>query len=90
MVAQRTRWAVVEFGGAENDGQYPPKASARFKVRKVGGGSGTVRGSGIDCGSRCSVETSYGERFVLVADASPGSRFVRWRRGCGASARAAR
>ena len=89
VVAERTRWAAVEFAGAQNDGQYPPKASARFRVRKAGDGSGSVSGSGIDCGSRCSVETSYGERFVLVADASPGSRFVHWRRGCGETARCA-
>ncbi len=89
VVAERTRWAAVEFAGAQNDGQYPPRASARFRARKAGDGSGKVSGSGINCGSRCSVETSYGERFVLVADASPGSRFVRWRRGCGKSARCA-
>jgi hypothetical protein len=89
VVAERTRWAAVEFAGAQNDGQYPPRASARFRARKAGDGSGTVSGSGINCGSRCSVETSYGERFVLVADASPGSRFVRWRRGCGTRPRCA-
>ena len=85
--AERSRWAVVSFAGVTPDQQYPPRASARFRVSKAGDGSGTVRGSGIDCGSRCSVDTNYGQRFVLVADASPGSRFVRWRRGCGESAR---
>jgi hypothetical protein len=87
VIAERSRWAVVSFAGVEPDQQYPPRASARFRVSKAGDGSGTVRGSGIDCGSRCSVDTNYGQRFVLLADASPGSRFVRWRRGCGESAR---
>ena len=87
VIAERSRWAVVSFAGVEPDQQYPPRATVRFRVRKAGDGSGAVRGSGIDCGSRCSVETNYGQRFVLVADASPGSRFVRWRRGCGETAR---
>lgn len=87
VIAERSRWAVVSFAGVEPDEQYPPRATARFSVRKAGDGFGTVRGSGIDCGSRCAVDTNYGERFVLVADAAPGSRFVRWRRGCGENAR---
>jgi hypothetical protein len=87
VIAERARWAVVSFNGVPPDQQYPPKATAHFRVRRTGNGSGTVRGGGIDCGSRCVVERSYGDRIVLVADASSGSRFVRWRRGCGASAR---
>jgi hypothetical protein len=87
VIAERSRWTVVRFDDVAADEDYPPRASARFSVRKAGDGAGTVSGSGIDCGSRCSVDTDYGERFVLVADASPGSRFVRWRRGCGTSPR---
>jgi Divergent InlB B-repeat domain len=85
----RTRWAVVSFAGEDPDQQYPPTAGAHFAIRKAGDGSGTVRGGGIDCGSRCSVDTTYGERYVLVADPSGGSRFAGWRRGCGANPRCA-
>lgn len=83
VIAERTRWTVVSFAGVVPDQQYPPTAGAHFRIRKSGDGSGTVRGGGIDCGSQCAVEKNYGDRIVLLADASGGSRFVRWRRGCG-------
>jgi hypothetical protein len=87
VIAERSRWTVVSFAGVPPDQQYPPKASARFKVRKSGDGSGTVGGGGIDCGSRCAVEKDFGDRIVLQADASSGSRFENWRRGCGSRER---
>jgi hypothetical protein len=89
VIAERSRWTSVTFAGASPNTNYPPTAAAHFSVRKAGDGSGTVRtvgGSEVDCGSRCSVDTSYGERFVLLAEPSAGSRFARWRRGCGESA----
>ena len=87
VLAERSRWTVVSFAGAQAQDQYPPKAGVNFKVRKAGDGQGTVRGGGIDCGPRCKVEASFGDRVVLSADAAGGSRFVGWRGGCGASAR---
>jgi hypothetical protein len=89
VVAERSRWTVVSFAGVPPDEQYPPTAGARFRVRKSGTGSGTVRGGGIDCGSRCAVDKNFGDRIVLLAAASGGSRFERWRRGCGSRARCA-
>lgn len=83
VIAERSRWTVVSFGGVEADQQYPPKAGVHFSVRKAGGGSGTVRGGPIDCGSHCSADLGFGDRYTLVADASVGSLFVGWRRGCG-------
>jgi Divergent InlB B-repeat domain len=87
VIAERSRWTVVSFAGVPAQDQYPPKAGVNFKVRKAGDGHGTVRGGGIDCGSRCKVEASFGDRVVLSADAAAGSRFVRWRGGCGERAR---
>ena len=88
MVAERTRGPrsvqpAPRTTGSTRPGQRP------LQGPQSGNGSGKVRGSGIGCGSRCSVETSCGEQWILVADASPGSRFVRWRRGCGEGARCA-
>ena len=87
VTAERPRWVVVSFGGSPIDQNYPPKVGVRFRVRKSGSGSGSVRGGGIDCGSRCSTDTDFGKRLELVAEASSGSRFARWRRGCGSRAR---
>jgi hypothetical protein len=85
VVAERSRWAIATFGGAQADSDYPPKVGVRFRVRRSG--SGRVDGTGIACGSDCSVDTSFGERIDLLARASSGHRFVRWRRGCGTRAR---
>jgi hypothetical protein len=87
VTAERTRWAVVAFAGADPVKQYPPAVGVRFSVRKGGDGSGAVRGGPIDCGSRCAANVKFGERYVLNADASSGSSFVRWRHGCGTSPR---
>jgi Divergent InlB B-repeat domain len=83
VTAERSRWTVVSFAGVPPDEQYPPVVGARLRVRKSGSGSGSVSGGGIDCGSTCSVEKKFGDRVVLVADASSGSRFDHWRSGCG-------
>lgn len=87
LIVERARWGVVSFNGVTPDQQYPPLAGSRLIVRKNGTGGGTVRGGRIDCGSRCSMDGSVGDKIVLVAEASRGSRFVRWRRACGTRAR---
>jgi Divergent InlB B-repeat domain len=86
VIADRSRW-TVSYTGAVPDDTYPPTAGSHFAVRKVGDGSGTVRGGGIDCGSRCSTDTNFGEHYVLVAEASSGSTFVGWHKGCGTNPR---
>lgn len=87
VIAERSRWAFISFGPGVPDDTYPPTAGSRIVIRKVGNGSGTVRGGGVDCGSRCSADTDFGERYVLFAEASAGSTFVGWRRGCGTNPR---
>ena len=87
LIVERARWGVVSFNGVAPDQQYPPVAGSRLSVRKSGSGAGTVRGGRIDCGSRCSMDGNVGDKIVLVAQASRGSRFARWRRGCGTRAR---
>lgn len=86
VIAERSRW-TVSYTGNVPDADYPPSAGSHFAVRKVGDGTGTVRGGGIDCGSRCSTDTNFGEHYVLVADPSSGSTFVRWHKGCGTNPR---
>jgi hypothetical protein len=83
VTAGRSRWTVVSFDGVAADNQYPPKASVHLTVRKAGNGTGTVRGDRISCGNRCSADVAFGDRDVLTAEASNGSRFVQWRRACG-------
>jgi hypothetical protein len=60
----------------------PPRTEVIFRVRKTGDGSGTVRGA-LDCGSTCSVRKLFRDPVTIVAEAAPGSRFVRWNGGCG-------
>ncbi|AKF10903.1 Flagellar hook-length control protein FliK [Sandaracinus amylolyticus] len=51
-------------------------------VSKSGGGTGTVSGSGIDCGGTCSTQIAHGESVSLTAMASPGSTFAGWGGAC--------
>jgi hypothetical protein len=49
-----------------------------LNVQKAGTGSGTVTGTGINCGSDCTQEFSEGEGVTLTATADTGSVFVGW------------
>jgi hypothetical protein len=54
-----------------------------LKVTKIGTGSGTVTGMGINCGSDCSEIISSGAHTVLTAAAAPGATFSGWKgAGC--------
>ena len=59
-----------------------PKPKVRLTVRRAGTGRGTVTGTGIRCGSRCSATITLGTVVKLTASAARGSRFVRWSGGC--------
>jgi hypothetical protein len=47
-------------------------------INKAGTGSGTVRATGIDCGSDCSESVSSGTQVVLTAIPAGGSTFAGW------------
>jgi hypothetical protein len=51
-------------------------------VYKDGNGSGTVTGTGINCGSDCSETYSYGTIVTLTATAATGSSFAGWSGNC--------
>jgi hypothetical protein len=59
----------------------------RLTIVRTGRGSGTVSGSGIDCGTFCSSLVSLNTPFTLTATAAPGSTFEGWQEdpfvGCG-------
>jgi len=86
VVASHLRWTSLRFGAADFPQDIPPAVVVRFGVRKSGGGSGTVRGMGVDCGDRCNVELDFGARLSLVADPDRGSRFAGWEGACGGAA----
>jgi len=75
--------ANVGFDGLAPPPNAPPRHKVTFRARPTGSGHGTIRGA-LDCGRRCSVKVPFGKRVKLVADAAAGSRFVRWKGGCGA------
>ena len=70
VVAGHLRWTSLRFGTADFPQDIPPAVVVRFGVRKSGGGSGTVRGEGVDCGDRC----SGGPRLRSTAVAGRRSR----------------
>ncbi len=61
-------------GGGGNEGP----ATASLEVIKAGNGTGTVSGSGINCGTTCSVATTVGTALSLTAAPASGQRFDGW------------
>jgi len=59
-----------------------PVATAKLTVRKAGAGKGTVSGTGVKCGTRCSTTVPVGTAEALTATPARGSRFARWSGGC--------
>jgi Divergent InlB B-repeat domain len=51
-------------------------------VNRSGTGSGSVSGSGINCGGTCSVSLAKGSVATLNASAATGSTFERWEGDC--------
>jgi hypothetical protein len=74
---------VLRFGDANPPG-IPARVSVELSVAIAGGG--VVRGSKIDCGSRCEAQYLFNDRERLRAVADARSRFVRWEHGCGTRA----
>jgi hypothetical protein len=53
-----------------------------LSITKSGSGSGTVRGSGVECGADCSEGYASGKKVTLTALASAGSKFAGWGGAC--------
>jgi Divergent InlB B-repeat domain len=87
LAAIRPRWAIALFDNAAFDESVPPEVSVNFRIRKAGGGSGTVRSGSIDCGTRCAIERKFGDPETLEALPDSGSRFDHWGAACGAAPR---
>lgn len=51
-------------------------------VQKLGTGTGTVSGNGIDCGGTCSSVLDQGTSIALSATPDAGSRFAGWSGAC--------
>jgi hypothetical protein len=87
VTASHLRWTSLRFSPEDFPQDIPPSVVVRFRVRKGGGGSGRVRGEGVDCGEQCTAELAFGRRLSLVADPDPGSRFAGWEGACGGDSR---
>lgn len=83
--AVRPRWAAAASDPTAFQESVPPEVLVRFRVRKAGTGSGTVRGQSLDCGTSCAVDETFGGSQTLQALPDPGSRFDGWRPACGSA-----
>ena len=63
-------------------GGIAPPAQYVLVVEKFGGGSGTVAGGGIDCGTTCDVLLDENSEVALAATPSAGSVFTGWGGAC--------
>jgi YD repeat-containing protein len=66
-------------------GQKAIQAKPTLTVEKKGEGSGTVKGTGIDCGSDCTESYTKGTAVSLTATAATGSVFGGWSEACSGS-----
>lgn len=59
-----------------------PAFAANLRVMRAGLGSGTVTGSGINCGATCDATPPTGSVVTLTATAGAGSTFSKWFGDC--------
>lgn len=71
----------VDSGTAGADAGNPDAATHTLTVVKVGSGSGTVTGAGIDCGADCTETVAWGTSIALSASPGNGSAFGGWSGG---------
>ena len=58
-------------------------AQYQLTISKAGTGTGSVTGSGINCGATCSVTVDQGTAVSLTATPAAGSVFTGWSGACG-------
>jgi hypothetical protein len=68
----------VEYSTEET----PPTQQYALTVGKAGSGSGTVTGTGINCGSDCTEAYDAGTQVALTAAPASGSTFAGWSGAC--------
>lgn len=77
VVNDEKTWAGVTF-----DGDTPPQLETTIKVllkvRKLGGGGGTVSATDIDCGAQCTSRLTFGAAVTLTAQPDGTSTFGGW------------
>jgi hypothetical protein len=76
-IGAQTGSLVVSAGGADAVGQLGGVGSATLAVTKLGAGTGTVSGGGIQCGASCTTSPSS-STVTLTAVADIGSHFAGW------------
>jgi hypothetical protein len=54
----------------------------QLNIQTAGGGTGTVTGTNLNCGSNCSATYPTGTNVVLTATAATGSTFTGWSSPC--------
>ena len=64
----------------------PPTLITPLTVQKIGAGTGTVTGLGIDCGGDCSQSFNRGYQVTLTATPAVGSIFEGWSGACSGTA----
>ncbi len=83
-------FAVTAYNTSGNESGYsnevsksiPSGSNYTLEISKVGSGSGTVSGSGINCGSVCSNTFAPGTAVTLTAKPASGSTFAGWSGAC--------
>lgn len=74
---------VVDNSGPQpNEGETVQPAQFTLNISKDGLGTGTVTGSGIDCGSDCTEEYDEGASVTLQANPAADATFAGWSGAC--------
>ncbi len=86
--SQKYYFAVTAYNHAGQESEYSNEVSNEAAVQqrllvisKPGNGTGTVSGTGVDCGDTCLAFYESGTELSLAAQADPGSTFAGWSGG---------
>jgi hypothetical protein len=82
VTAYNTKGQESGFSNEVRYGSLSVTSQATLTVKKQGAGSGTVSGTGIQCGSDCSEIVTPGSLVTLTAAPAAGSTFGGWSGSC--------